>query len=96
MPGIIEGEWDLINIPIVVMACIILILCFFGVIFPYLMQHVECDFPCGCHIEGKPYDPNIGTVVRHFYADAETGYLYAELCNGKTMQVNHFEGSVPV
>lgn len=90
MPGIIEGEWNIVSVVMTAITCLFLLFFFFIMAFPYLMQHVECDIPCGCHIEGKPYDPNIGAVVRHFYADAETGYLYAELCNGNTMRVESF------
>lgn len=90
MPGIIEGEWNIISVIMTAITCLFLLLFFFIMVFPYLMQHVECDFTCGCRIEGKPYELHIGTTVRHFYADAETGYLYAELCNGNTTRVESF------
>lgn len=94
MPGIIEGEWNIIRVIMTAITCLFLLLFFFIMVFPYLMQHVECDFQCGCRIEGKPYDSYHGNLVRHLYA--ENGYLYAELCNGKTMQVNNFQSDLPV
>jgi biopolymer transport protein ExbD len=94
MPRIIEGEWNIIDIIMGILTVIFLLLVFFGVVFPFLMQHIECDFPCGCHIESKPYDSDRGNIVRHLYA--ENGYLYAELCNGNTMQVDNFQNDLPI
>ena len=94
MPGIIEGEWNIVSVIMIGITCIFLLLFFGLMVFPTLMHHVECEFPCGCRVEGESYDTYHGNLVKHLYA--ENGYMYAELCNGETMQVDHFESSVPV
>ena len=93
MPGIIEGEWNVVSVIMIAITCIFLLLFFGLMVFPYL-AHIECEFPCGCRIDDKPYDAYHGNLVKHLYS--ENGELYAELCNGETMRVDHFEGSVPV
>jgi len=94
MPGIIEEEWNIVSGIWAILTIIICILVLFGVVFPYLMLHAECDFTCGCKIEGKPYDSFHGNIVRYLYA--ENGDLYAKLCNGETMRVDNFNSGVPV
>jgi len=94
MPGIIEGEWNIVSVLMVATTCIFLLLFFGLMVLPALMQYSDCSFPCGCREEGKPYDSFHGNIVRYLYA--EGGIMYAELCNGETMRVDHFENSVPV
>lgn len=94
MPGITEGEWNIVSVLMVIFVCFCFLIFFGLMVFPYLMQHVECDFPCGCQIEGKPYDSFHKNIMHHLYA--ENGTLYAEFCNGKIMQVDNFNSNVPV